>query len=106
MKLTTSWRFETGKITKELGIVVGNSTKTRNVIRDWTAGIRNFLGHEVVEYKELLNKSRKTCINRMIEEASKLGANGIINIRFETSEIGHGIAELITYGTAVVVKWE
>lgn len=92
------------EITKELGIVHGNVAKSRSFFRDFLAGIRDFLGLEVKEYTEMLRDTRKVAMKRMIDDAEKLGANAILCIRFMTSEIRGGVAELMVYGTAVIIK--
>jgi len=102
--LSTRDRIEDKRVVKELGIVHGNVAKSRIFFRDIIAGIRDFLGLEVKEYTELLKDAREECINRMVNEAQKLGANAILNVRFMTSEIKGGVAELMIYGTAVVVE--
>lgn len=104
MILTTRDRIEDKKISKELGVVHGNVAKSRVFFRDIIAGIRDFLGLEVKEYTEMLRETRKEAMKRMVSEAEKLGANAILNIRFMTSEIRGGVAELMVYGTAVVVE--
>lgn len=93
-----------GKIIKEeLGLVGGSIVNSRFFIRDFFAGIRKFLGREVIEYTELLNKGREKATERMIKQAEDLDANAIVNIRFQTSQITGEAAEIYVYGTAVKV---
>jgi len=91
-------------ITKVLGLVRGNTIRARHVGQDIKAAFRNLIGGEVVEYTKLMAESREQAIDRMIDSARELGANGIVGMRFTTSEIMGGAAELLAYGTAVVVK--
>ena len=94
------------KIVKTLGLVKGNTIRARNVGRDIMASIKNLVGGEIVEYTKLLAESREQALDRMVEEAEKLGANAIINMRFQTSAVMQAAAELLAYGTAVVVEDE
>lgn len=87
----------------EIGLVEGNTVQSRFFARDIIAGIRTFFGLEVIEYTELLSKSRKVAKERMVTEAEELGANAIINIRYMTSEIAQQASEVFIYGTAVKV---
>ncbi len=86
---------------EEIGLVEGNTVQSRFFARDIIAGIRTFFGLEVIEYTELLNKSRRVAKARMVAEAQELGANAIINIRYMTSEIAEQSSEVFIYGTAV-----
>lgn len=103
--IQTTTRFDiSGKeVKKELGIVSGSVVLSRNFIRDFFAGIRNFLGKEILEYSEMIDKSQTIAMERIKDKAEKIGANAILGLRFTTSETSHGAAELIVYGTAVVV---
>ena len=91
-------------ITKHLGLVRGNTIRARHVGKDILACLRNLVGGEIVEYTKLLGESREQAIDRMTEEAQKLGANAIVAVRFSTSEVATHAAEIIAYGTAVVVE--
>jgi uncharacterized protein YbjQ (UPF0145 family) len=91
-------------VTKTLGLVRGNTIRARHIGQDIKAVLRNMIGGEVVEYTKLLAESREQALDRMIEEARQMGANAIIGVRFTTSEIMGGAAELMAYGTAVVVE--
>lgn len=92
------------KITEQLGIVSGNTVRAKNCIRDLTASIKNFVGGELKGYTELLEEARKEATQRMEKQAEKLGANAVINIRFATSAVAAGAAEIYVYGTAVRVS--
>ncbi len=104
MKLTTQDRFEDSQITETIGLVRGNTVRARHVGKDILAGLRNVVGGEIEEYTKLLGESREQSIDRMIAEATKLGADGIVCIRFTTSSIMGGAAELFVFGTAVKLK--
>ncbi len=86
-----------------LGIVTGNKVKAAHVGKDLTAFFKNLTGGEVTEYSVLMKKVRKSAMQEMIEEAKKLGANGIIGIQFSSSQIASGMAEIVAYGTAVKI---
>ena len=93
-------------ITKTLGLVRGNTIRARHVGKDIKAGFRNIVGGEISEYTKLLGEAREQAIDRMVEEAKELGANGIVAVRFTTSVVMSGAAELLAYGSAVVVEPE
>lgn len=84
-----------------LGLVQGNTVRARNVGRDFIAGLKNIVGGELDEYTELLTESRQQALQRMLLEATRLGANAVVNVRFCTSAVSAGAAELYAYGTAV-----
>ncbi len=94
------------RIVKHLGLVQGSTVRSKHVGRDFLAGIKNVLGGELTAYTELLQESRDEAVERMSEQALTTGANAIINVRFSTSSITQGAAELFAYGTAVVVEDE
>ncbi len=96
--------FITGKELETLGIVKGNVVQCRNVGRDFMAGIKTLVGGELKEYTEMLNQARQIAIKRMVDEAQSLEADAIINIRYASSSIMQGAAEVIAYGTAVKYK--
>lgn len=87
-----------------LGMVKGSSTKAKHLGKDIVAGLRKIVGGDVKEYAELLQEARDEAESRMIAEAEKLGANAIIGIRFSTSSISQGMAEMLAYGTAVRIR--
>nr|MBN2278218.1 YbjQ family protein [candidate division Zixibacteria bacterium] len=92
------------KIIKQLGLVRGNSVRVRHIGKDIMASLRNLIGGEIREYTKMLAETREQAIDRMIEEAVKDGANAIVNARFSTSQIMNHAAELLAYGTAVIVE--
>lgn len=96
--------FITGKELETLGIVKGNVVQCRNVGRDFMAGIKTLVGGELKEYTEMLNQARQIAIKRMVDEAEALHADAVINIRYASSSIMQGAAEVIAYGTAVKYK--
>ncbi len=94
-----------GRETAEvLGLVRGNSVRARAVGRDIVAGLRSLKGGDIREYAELLSDSRNEALERMLAEAESLGADAVIGIRFTTSSVMQGTAELLAYGTAVRLK--
>jgi len=94
------------KIVECFGIVRGNTIRARHIGKDILAILKNMVGGEIEEYTKLMAESREQAIDRMIEEARKLGANAVINVRFTTSEMMQSAAELLAYGTAVRVEDE
>ena len=97
--------FVTGKEIKEiLGLVRGNTVQAKSIGKDFKAGLRNIAGGEITEYTDMLAESREIALKRMEEKAKKLGADAVINIRFMTSSIMGGAAEILAYGTAVKLK--
>jgi uncharacterized protein YbjQ (UPF0145 family) len=91
-------------IVEHYGIVSGSTVRAKNVFSDIGAGLKNIVGGELGNYTKLLNDSRNQATERMIEQASQLGANAIVNVRFATSSIAQGASELYVYGTAVRVE--
>ena len=91
------------EIKQHFGVVSGSTVRAKHVGRDLMAGFKNIFGGELKGYTELLTESREEAINRMEEQAKTLGANAILNVRFSTSSITAGAAELYVYGTAVKV---
>ena len=85
------------------GVVTGNTVRAKHVGRDIMAGLKNIVGGELTGYTELLQDSRKEATDRMVEQAASMGANAVVNVRFATSSIAQGAAELFAYGTAVRV---
>ncbi len=104
MIITTSENIEGKKIVRTLGLVRGNTIRARHIGMDIVAGLRNIVGGEVKEYTKLLAESRNEASERMIEQAEKMGANAIIAVRFATSQVMQNAAEMLVYGTAVVVE--
>ncbi len=91
-------------LVQHLGIVQGSTVRAKNVFRDIGASLKNLVGGELKSYTELMNESRQAALDRMEQEAEALGANAVLNVRFSTSTITQGAAELLAYGTAVVVE--
>lgn len=91
-------------IVKHLGLVSGNTVRSKHAGRDIMAGLKNIFGGELKGYTELLTESREEAVQRMIAQATAVGANAIVNVRFSTSSVAAGAAELYAYGTAVVVE--
>lgn len=90
-------------VIKHLGLVQGSSVRAKHAGRDIMSGIKNIFGGELTAYTELLHESREEATQRMIEQAKAVGANAVLNIRFSTSSITAGAAEIYVYGTAVVL---
>jgi len=91
-------------ITKHLGMVNGNTVRAKHAGKDILAGLKNIVGGELKAYTELLQESRDEATQRMIEQARAVGANAVVNVRYSTSSVSAGAAELFAYGTAVVVE--
>jgi uncharacterized protein YbjQ (UPF0145 family) len=91
-------------IEASLGMVRGNTVKARNAGRDLTQAIRNFFGGELKAYSELLTDAREQALDRMAAEAEAMGADAVVNVRLETSQITQGGSEVIAYGTAVALE--
>ncbi len=104
MLLSTTDTIAGKTIVKHLGLVRGNTIRARHIGKDIMAGLRNLVGGEVTEYTKLLGESREQALDRMLDEAKRLGANAIVGIRFSTSEVAAHAAEILAYGTAVVVE--
>ncbi|MDM3870877.1 YbjQ family protein [Porticoccus sp. W117] len=91
-------------IVKHLGMVQGNTVRAKHVGKDILAGFKNVFGGELKSYTDLLTESREEATQRMEAQASAIGANAVINVRYSTSSVAAGAAELFVYGTAVVVE--
>ena len=103
--IITNTDFVTGKEIKEmLGLVKGNTVQAKSIGKDFKAGLRNIAGGEIKEYTDMLAESREVALKRMKDKAEKLDADAIINVRFMTSSIMGGAAEMLAYGTAVKLK--
>jgi uncharacterized protein YbjQ (UPF0145 family) len=92
------------EITEVLGLVRGNTIRARHVGKDIMAGFKNIVGGEITDYTKMLAESREQALDRMVADARGLGADAIIGIRFTTSSVMQGAAELLAYGTAVRVR--
>ncbi len=91
-------------IVAQFGLVTGSTVRAKNAIKDFGAGLKNMVGGELKSYTELLTEARKEAIARMQEQAYRMGANAVINIRLATSSVTVGAAEVYAYGTAVKVE--
>ena len=103
MLIVTTFDVPNKQIIKTLGIVKGNTIRARHIGKDIMAGLRGIVGGELHEYTKLLAESREQAIDRMVEDAEALGANAIIGMSFTTSVMAQGSAELMAYGTAVII---
>jgi uncharacterized protein YbjQ (UPF0145 family) len=92
------------RVVKHLGLVQGSTVRAKHVGKDLLAGLKNIVGGELKGYTELLLEARKEATERMMEQAEAVGANAVLNVRFSTSSITQGAAELLAYGTAVVLE--
>ena len=104
MKLSNTETIYGKEIAESLGLVRGSTVRARNIGRDIFAGLKNLVGGEISEYTKLMADSREQALQRMIEDAEKLGADAIVNIRFTTSTVMQGASEILAYGTAVRIK--
>ena len=104
MIVTTTDDIKGRRIVKTIGVVRGNAVRSRHLGKDILAILRNVVGGEIHEYVKLAAESREQAMDRIVEEAEELGANGIVGIRFGTAMIMSGAAELLVYGTAVIVE--
>lgn len=104
MIVTTTENIPGKNIVKILGLVRGNTIRARHLGRDIGAKLRGLIGGEIVEYTKMLAESREQALDRMVKEAEDLGANAVVMARFSTSSMMQGAAELLVYGTAVVVE--
>lgn len=106
MIVSTTGTVAGKRIVRTLGIVRGNTIRARHLGRDILAGLRGLVGGEISEYTKLYGEAREQALDRMMEEAQSLGANAIVEVRFSTSMVMSLAAELLAYGTAVVVEDE
>jgi uncharacterized protein YbjQ (UPF0145 family) len=104
MIVTSSTEIPGKKIIKILAVVKGNTVRAKNIGRDIAAGLKNFVGGEIKGYTDLLAQAREEAYNRMVNEAIELGADAIVGMRFMTSMVMAGSAEMLAYGTAVKIK--
>ncbi|MBN2316184.1 MAG: YbjQ family protein [Sedimentisphaerales bacterium] len=104
MLLSTTDIIHGKKIVTHLGLVRGNTIRARHIGRDIMAGLRNLVGGEVTDYTKMMAEAREQAIDRMVEEAQKLGANAIVGVKFSTTEMMQHAAEIMVYGTAIVVE--
>ncbi len=104
MILTTVEGVPGKEIVEHFGLVQGSTVRAKNIGRDIAASLKNVVGGELKGYTELLQEARQEATDRMILQAQQLGANAIVNVRFATSSVSQGAAELFAYGTAVRVQ--
>ena len=102
MKLLSS-EYIPGQEIEALGMVKGTIVQTKNVGRDFMAGMKTLVGGEIVGYTEMLNEARQIAVKRMVDEAKELGADAVIGIKYGSSQVMTGAAEVIAYGTAVKI---
>ncbi|MBD5502060.1 MAG: YbjQ family protein [Lachnospiraceae bacterium] len=96
--------YISGKELETLGIVKGSIVQTKNFGKDFMAGIKTLVGGEVTEYTDMLNQARQIAVKRMVDEAQALDADAVVNVRYASSSVMQGAAEVIAYGTAVKYK--
>ena len=104
MLLSTTDTICERRIVRHLGLVRGNTIRARHIGRDIMAILRNIVGGEISDYTKLLAEAREQALDRMVEEAQGLGANAIVGVKFSTSEVMNSAAEILVYGTAVLVE--
>ena len=104
MKIYTTETIAGKEITESIGIVRGSTVRARNIGRDIFAGLKNIVGGEISEYTKLLADSREEALARMIKDAESVGADAIVNVRFTTSAVSQGAAEILAFGTAVKIS--
>ncbi|QQD22064.1 YbjQ family protein [Venatoribacter cucullus] len=92
------------RVVRHLGLVQGSTVRAKHAGRDLMAGLKNIFGGELKGYTELLSESRDEALNRMTEQARLLGANAVLNVRFSTSSVAAGAAEIFAYGSAVQLE--
>ena len=104
MLLSTTDTIHGKRIVKHLGLARGNTLRARHIGRDIMAIIRHIIGGEITDYTKMMAESREQAIDRMVEDAQKLGANAIVHMSFSTQMVMGGASEILAYGTAVVVE--
>ncbi len=104
MIITTTEKIEGKKISETIGMVKGNTIKARHVGSDFVANIKKIFGGEIKGYTKMINSARQQAIERMKKKAEEMNADAVISVRFTTSEVMQGAAEILVYGTAVKIK--
>ena len=104
MLMSTTDNIVGKKIVKQLGLAKGNTIRARHIGRDIMAIIRHMIGGEITDYTKMMAESREQALDRMIEDAQRLGANAIVRVSFSTQMVMGGASEILAYGTAVVVE--
>ncbi len=102
--ILTNIEYIPGKEIEAIGIVKGSTIQTKNIGRDITQGFKSMVGGELSAYTQMLNEARALATKRMVEEAESLNADAIINVRYTSSMVAAGAAEILAYGTAVKIK--
>jgi len=92
------------EITQTLGMARGSTIQAKHIGKDIMSGLRSIVGGELTEYSEMLEEAREKAVNRMVEDAEKMGADAVVNVRFMTSMVMAGAAEILAYGTAVKIR--
>jgi uncharacterized protein YbjQ (UPF0145 family) len=103
-RITTTLELPGHRITKNLGLVRGLTVRSRSIIGDVGAGIQSFFGGNITLYEKMCEQAREQAFSRMLAHAEEMGANAIVGMRYDATEIGPGISEVLAYGTAVVVE--
>lgn len=106
MNIATTDTIAGRRVVRNLGLVRGSTIRARHIGRDITAQLRGIVGGEIKEYTKLFAEAREQAVDRMIEEAQLLGADAVVQVRFQTAMVMAGAAELLCYGTAVVTEAE
>ncbi len=104
MEITNIETIPGKRIVSHYGLVCGSTVRSKNAFKDIGASFKNMFGGELKSYTKLLNETREESIGRMVEQAKQLGANAVVNVRFATSDVAAGAAEIYIYGTAVKVE--
>jgi uncharacterized protein YbjQ (UPF0145 family) len=104
MIITTTPFVAGHRVTESKGQVFGLVVRSRGLAGNISAGLRSLVGGEIHEYTELLEDTRRQAIDRMVENATLMGANAVISMRFDSSELASSMSEIVAYGTAVVVE--
>jgi uncharacterized protein YbjQ (UPF0145 family) len=106
MIIVTTESIPGRRVVRTLGLVKGNTIRARHIGKDILAGLKGLVGGEIVEYTKMVAESREQCLDRLTEEAEALGANAVLALRFTTASMMQGAAELLAYGTAVLLEEE
>ena len=101
MIVTTTEKIPNKEIVEIIGVARGSTVRARNISRDIFAGLKSIVGGEIEEYTKLQAQSREQAMQRMVQDAEKLGADAIVNVRMTTSMVMQGASEIMVYGTAV-----
>lgn len=104
MRLVTTEEIHGKTIQESLGVVKGEVVQSKNIGRDFMAGMKTLVGGEIAGYTEMIREARQIATKRMVEEAERLGADAVVGVRYGSSAVMQGAAEIIVYGTAVKLK--